>query len=56
MVEVSDELRNARQVIATEVEGDSDNPLRVAEARAILAGTRDKQYATLRAIVEPDAA
>lgn len=39
-----DPISEARREIAATIEGDSDNPLRVAEANAILRGERDADY------------
>jgi hypothetical protein len=44
------ELQQARIRVAREVEGDSDNPWRVAEANAIYDGKRDDVYPELRAL------
>jgi hypothetical protein len=41
-------VEQARQRVAAEVEGDSDSPLRVAEANAILAGRRDASSTVYR--------
>ncbi|WP_422057744.1 hypothetical protein [Sphingomonas sp.] len=49
----SDTLREARRKYAAEVEGDSDNPLRVAKANAIMRGEHDDEIAIDR---EPDPA
>lgn len=44
----------ARQKAAREVEGDSDNPLRVAEANAIYAGQRDDTPVVQKYLAEGD--
>lgn len=44
--EQTEALAKARRKYAAEVEGDSDNPLRVAKANAILRGEHDDEIAT----------
>jgi Lar family restriction alleviation protein len=51
----SDARQDARDGIAFEVEGDSDNPLRVAEADAIRRGERDDKYPELAPPSDSDA-